>query len=130
MTACQYLVRQEILLHTKTKIKLPSISPYTLEKENNIFRNLFSDICPEYRFMILNNISLETETPKFIKDRLLNADITLVNIIVDISNYVMIEIGQPTHAFDADKITGKLSVINSKKELTFFGINNKGIQSQ
>ena len=52
-------------------------------------------------------------------------DITLVNIIVDISNYVMIEIGQPTHAFDADKITGKLSVINSKKELTFFGINNK-----
>ena len=37
----------------------------------------------------------------------------------------MIEIGQPTHAFDLDKITGKLSIINSKKELTFLGINNK-----
>ncbi len=116
---------RDLAAYKNKKIKLPSISPYTLERKNNIFRNLFSDICPEYRFMILNNISLETETPKFIKDRLLKADITLVNIIVDISNYVMIEIGQPTHAFDADKITGKLSVINSKKELTFFGINNK-----
>ena len=75
--------------------------------------------------MLLNNISLETQTPKFIKDRLLKSDIALINIIVDISNYVMIEIGQPTHAFDLDKITGKLSIINSKKELTFLGINNK-----
>ena len=116
---------RDLAAYKNKKIKLPPISPYTVERKNNIFRNLFSDICPEYRFMILNNISLETETPKFIKDRLLKAGIALVNIIVDISNYVMIEIGQPTHAFDADKITGKLSVINSKKELTFFGINNK-----
>ena len=55
----------------RKKIQLPSSSPYTLERKNIIFRNLLSDICPEYRFMLLNNISLETQTPKFIKDRLI-----------------------------------------------------------
>ena len=44
-----------------------------------------------------------------------------MNIIVDISNYVMMEIGQPTHAFDLDKINGKLSIIKNKKESNFFG---------
>ena len=116
---------RDLAAYKEKKIHLPSSSPYTLERKNIIFRNLLSDICPEYRFMLLNNISLETQTPKFIKDRLLKSDIALINIIVDISNYVMIEIGQPTHAFDLDKITGKLSIINSKKELTFLGINNK-----
>ena len=60
--------------------------------------------------MLLHNLSVQTKTPKFIKDRLIKCDISPINLIVDISNYVMSELGQPTHAFDLDKINGKLVV--------------------
>jgi phenylalanyl-tRNA synthetase beta chain len=75
--------------------------------------------------MILNDINVSTETPKYITRRLKQSDIASVNIIVDISNYVMLEVGQPTHAFDLDKINGKLSIVQLKKKNKFLGIDNK-----
>ena len=107
------------------KINLPQITKIGCHKSNNNIRKISPDICPEYRFMLLSDVDLKASTPKFIKDRLIKSDIATVNIIVDISNYVMMEVGQPTHAFDVDKINGKLSIIKSKRDLTFVGINNK-----
>ena len=104
---------------------MPQASTFSHQRNNNYIRKVAPDICPEYRFMPLCDVELRAKSPKFITDKLIKSDITPVNIIVDISNYVMMEVGQPTHAFDIDKINGKLSIIKSKKDLTFIGINNK-----
>tara|TARA_B100000767_G_scaffold260384_1_gene271001 strand:+ start:1400 stop:3361 length:1962 start_codon:yes stop_codon:yes gene_type:complete len=73
------------------------------------------NICPRYGFMYLRNISPLCDTPKYISQRLSDIGINLVHPIVDILNYIMIDIGQPMHAYDADKINGEISVRLAKK---------------
>jgi phenylalanyl-tRNA synthetase beta chain len=107
------------------KINKPACSKSVTAKINTKIKNINSAISPEYRYMILNDIDVSTETPKYITRRLKQSDIASVNIIVDISNYVMLEVGQPTHAFDLDKINGKLSIVQLKKKNKFLGIDNK-----
>ena len=107
------------------KINQPACSKSVTAKINTKIKNINSAISPEYRYMILNDINVSTETPKYITRRLKQSDIASVNIIVDISNYVMLEVGQPTHAFDLDKINGKLSIVQLKKKNKFLGIDNK-----
>ena len=62
---------------------------------------------------------------QYIKTRLSDYGIAANNIIVDVLNYVMIEIGQPMHAFDSDKVNGKLSVRFGKKNETFHALDGQ-----
>ena len=120
-----YGTARDLGAHKGKKISKPLISSYTLSKENNHFDKISKDICPEYGYMMLNGVDVKQKTPKYIKDKLIKSDITPVNIIVDVSNYVMIELGQPTHAFDKDVINGKLSIKLNNKKNKFIGIDNK-----
>ena len=120
-----YGTARDLCAYKAKKIIKPKISSSTNDKSNKSVKEISKDICPEYRYMILNDINLKQKTPKFIKDKLIKSDIEPINLIVDVSNYVMIELGQPTHAFDKDAINGKLSIkLNSKKN-KFIGIDNK-----
>ncbi|HNX68501.1 MAG TPA: phenylalanine--tRNA ligase subunit beta [Candidatus Omnitrophota bacterium] len=62
--------------------------------------------CPYYTGVLIEGIT-ETKTPDFIVDRLLACGVRSINLIVDITNYVLFEVGQPLHAFDADLLKGK-----------------------
>ena len=112
-----YGTARDLSAYKSKKIKKPAMSTKVTDKANNHIRVISNFICPEYRYMILNNINLKYKTPKFIKDELTKSDISLVNLVVDVSNFVMLELGQPTHAFDKDNIDGKLSIkLNTKKK--------------
>lgn len=71
--------------------------------------------CRRYSARIIKNIKI-CESPKFIQNRLKNSGIKPINNIVDLTNYVMLELGQPMHAFDYDKISGKKLIVGSSKE--------------
>ena len=69
--------------------------------------------CPRYVARLVENIAVG-ESPEWIKQRLLDCGVRPINNVVDVTNYVMLEWGQPLHAFDFDKIAGGVSVRRAK----------------
>ncbi len=84
------------------------------------FKVLIKDknLCPRYGAQYFENIKV-AESPKWIKDVLIDCGLRPINNVVDITNYVMLETGQPLHAFDYDKLLGiqnqKLIIIRRAK---------------
>ncbi|MBI1960739.1 MAG: phenylalanine--tRNA ligase subunit beta [Candidatus Liptonbacteria bacterium] len=68
--------------------------------------------CPRYMAYALS-VKKHTGTPKWMKDVLVACGLRPINLVVDITNYVMLETGQPLHAFDADAITNRAIVVRN-----------------
>ena len=85
-------------------------------------------ICPRYGYMYLENISSTCSAPKYIKKRLNDIGIALVHPIVDILNYIMIDIGQPMHAYDADKINGEITIRQVKDKEIMMALDGNEYQ--
>ena len=68
------------------------------------------DGCPRYVGRIINNVDSARATPLWMREKLRRCGLRSLNVIVDITNYVMLELGQPMHAFDNDELNGGISV--------------------
>ena len=89
-----------------------------------------ADICPRYSALLIQNVKIGP-SPFWIQQRLLRIGMRPINNIVDITNYVMLELGQPLHAFDHDKLierangkTPKIIVRRAKKGETLLTLDN------
>lgn len=72
-------------------------------------------LCPRFTAVLIKNVTVK-ESPKEVKNLLEKVDVRPINNIVDVSNYIMHELGQPVHTFDYDKIVdGKMVLRESKK---------------
>jgi len=78
-----------------------------------------SDLCPRYSGVSISGITI-TESPEWLQNKLTAIGITPTNNVVDISNYVLHETGQPLHAFDLSKVEGNKIVVATVKEKTKF----------
>lgn len=90
------------------------------ENINDTFKlNIATDNCSIFLSKKVKNVTIK-ESPTFIKNRLIASGIRPINNVVDISNYVMLETGQPLHFYDADTLKGMLEVrqAKEKEELT------------
>ena len=84
--------------------------------------------CPRYCGIQIRNINNKANLPAWIQQNLEKSGISSVNPVVDILNYVLIEIGQPLHAFDQLKISGEISVRTANKNECLQLINNQNIK--
>ncbi|SJM92865.1 phenylalanine--tRNA ligase subunit beta [Crenothrix polyspora] len=68
------------------------------------------EACPRYLGRLIKNVNPKAETPLWMQERLRRSGLRSLGPLVDVTNYVLIELGQPLHAFDADKLNGKITV--------------------
>lgn len=78
-----------------------------------------TDACKRYTGLTITGLKVE-ESPKWLKDNLKAIGLNPINNVVDITNYVLHELGQPLHAFDADKLEGNKIVVKKLAEGTKF----------
>ena len=77
------------------------------------------DLCPRYTGITLRGVRVG-ESPEWLQNRLRTVGLRPINNIVDVTNFVMMEVGQPLHAFDADKIAGGHVVVKTLPQGTKF----------
>ncbi len=80
--------------------------------------------CLSFGSCLISNVK-NIESPKWLKDRLISVGQKPISAIVDITNYIMLDINRPLHAYDADKIEKGIIVRNSKYGEKFTGLDNK-----
>ena len=112
----------------KSNLSLPSINSFSsvnIDKEINV--NVEdTDKCPFYSGLVIKNINVDSSS-KEIQNKLQSIGLKPINSIVDITNYVMHEIGQPLHAFDLDKIEN-ITVKSLKSGTKFITLDESEIK--
>lgn len=77
------------------------------------------ELCPRYSGLTIRNVHVQ-ESPDWLKDKLRTVGLRPINNIVDITNFILMEVGQPLHAFDADRIDGGKVVVRRLAQDTPF----------
>jgi len=101
--------------------KIKSSTKQTIKVKINTGKN---QACSSFGSCLITNVK-NTESPKWLKDKLVSIGQKPISAIVDITNYVMIDINRPLHAYDADKIEKEIKVRNSKFGEEFTALDNK-----
>ena len=89
-----------------------------------------TDLCGRFAGRVIRDVNPQAKTPDWIIQRLCHAGQRSISALVDLSNYVMLEMGQPTHVFDIDKLTGDLSVRWAKPGETLELLNGQTVTLQ
>ncbi|MDP3789106.1 MAG: phenylalanine--tRNA ligase subunit beta [Candidatus Omnitrophota bacterium] len=112
-------ISREVSALTGKKVKLPVMKiggrgevagsrDFTVEIKDK-------DLCPRYTARLIKNVTVK-DSPEWLKKKIISMGLRPVNNVVDITNFVLFETGQPMHAFDYDKIKGQTVVIRRSRE--------------
>jgi phenylalanyl-tRNA synthetase beta chain len=103
------------------KAMLPAIDDFKPDNNNNAFEVIIENRadCPRYSGITFSSVTIG-ESPDWLKNRLKAAGLNPINNVVDITNFVQLEVGQPLHAFDADKVDGRKVIIKNMPDKTKF----------
>ena len=83
--------------------------------------------CGRFVSRVIENVNAQAATPAWMRQRLERSGIRSISALVDIGNYVMLEIGQPMHVFDADKISGSIIVRRAENGEVLACLNEKTV---
>jgi phenylalanyl-tRNA synthetase beta chain len=110
-------IAREVAAIQKTRLVLPAVPGFPEDAEERIQRITSvaidaPDHCPRYVARVLDGITVGP-SPAWLQERLLSVGLRPINNIVDVTNFVMMEWGQPLHAFDLDRLAGQRIVVRT-----------------
>lgn len=108
-------VARELAALTQTALTPLAIAPVKVSIDSLIPIRLDATDCPLYMGRVIRGVDNTRPTPLFIQERLTHLGVRNISLIVDIANYVMLELGQPLHAFDLNQIGKQIIVRDAKK---------------
>ena len=112
---------RDIAAFLKFKIQKPGVSEFKVDNKSLEIKVAVENqnACHRYSGITISGVKVK-ESPKWLKERLAAIGIRSINNVVDATNYVLQDIGQPLHAFDADCITGNTVLVKNCPEGTLF----------
>lgn len=111
-------VARELAALTGQSLNLPQIKVQEAEESIDDFLSLQvidKEACPRYTCRMIRNVKIGP-SPLWLKQRIEKCGLRSVNNVVDVTNYVLLEMGHPLHAFDYDKIKGQQIIVRKAKE--------------
>jgi len=106
-------IARDVACLLRKEAHLPQIAvtaPVKKENAQGLVMVESPDLCPRYTARIIRNVTIK-ESPEWLKERLLSVGLRPINNVVDITNFVLFELGHPLHAFDLDLLSGKRIVV-------------------
>src|SRR6476646_4943210 len=116
---------REIAALTSKPVRLPSTSAGSAPalQEKGVVISALRE-CPFYSARRIENVKVGP-SPDWLRVKIESVGIRSINNVVDVSNFVMLELGQPTHAFDADKLSGEINVRLAHEAEKFLALDGK-----
>ena len=110
-------VARDLAVATGAEMSAPTMEavPATIDQTLPIEVSASAD-CPRYLGRVIRDVDVSRPTPLYMVERLRRAGIRSIDAVVDITNYVMLELGQPLHAFDLDALEGGIRVRKAEPE--------------
>ncbi|GAA4404664.1 phenylalanine--tRNA ligase beta subunit [Advenella faeciporci] len=122
-------VAREVSALTGAPLKAFDFSPVAVSINDKLAVNVQApDLCGRFAGRIIKGVNAKAPTPAWMKSRLERAGQRSVSALVDISNYVMLELGRPTHVFDFNKINEDLVVRWAKKGESLKLLNGQTVE--
>lgn len=114
-------VARDLAAYLKIPVSMPNLSGFKVQSQDLSIPVIIEDAeaCPRYSSLSISGISIK-ESPEWLKDKLNAIGIRPINNVVDVTNFVLHELGQPLHAFDADSIIGDKVLVKKLAEGTAF----------
>lgn len=109
-------VARDVAVLNQTELKAPEIAPVAATVDDTLPIQVDAvDACPRYLGRVVKGINVKAPTPLWMKEKLRRCGIRSIDAVVDVTNYVLLELGQPMHAFDKDRIDGGIVVRMAKE---------------
>ncbi|WP_435948009.1 phenylalanine--tRNA ligase subunit beta [Dryocola sp. BD586] len=104
-------VARDVAVLNKLPLNEPDMAPVAATITDTVsIRVDAAEACPRYLGRVVKGINVKAPTPLWMKEKLRRCGIRSIDAVVDVTNYVLLELGQPMHAFDLDRIDGGIVV--------------------
>ncbi|MFW2178413.1 MULTISPECIES: phenylalanine--tRNA ligase subunit beta [unclassified Moraxella] len=121
-------IARELAVLNNLEFKLPFDNVTAPVTENDVQAvNVTTTDCPRYYAQVVSGLTGTTASPDWLKQALTASNVKPRNLLVDVTNYVLLELGQPLHAFDAEKLVGAITVRHAKQGETLTLLNEQDI---
>src|SRR5690606_34838815 len=124
-------VAREVSALTGVALNMPAFEPVPVTLDDTLPVKVEApDLCGRFAGRVIRGVNARAATPAWMKQRLERAGQRSISALVDISNYVMLELGRPTHVFDLKRIEGGLTVRWAKQGEQLELLNGQTVELQ